>query len=113
MASDMVNRYLDREGILEEETATTVKADELSSAARQSQVLKEELSLVKESYSELTEQFEKLKEELGAIRSGKGFMTLLMDLAKQQKQMSEALEQVSGKKFDVVLPNRLVEDRSV
>jgi len=103
MASDMVNRYLDREGILEEETAAVVKNDEISVANRQSQVVKEELSLVKESYSELTEQFEKLKEELDGIRSGKGFMRLLLGVVKQQQEMSEVLRQVSGNKFDVVL----------
>ncbi|MCK4820179.1 site-specific integrase, partial [bacterium] len=78
MASNMVNRYLDREGILEEETATVVKNDELANAGRQNQALREELSLVKESYSELTERFEKLKEDLDGIRSGKGFMKLLL-----------------------------------
>jgi|GEM_PF-833519 len=104
MASDMVNRYLDREGILEEETPVVVKADEISTANRQNQVLTEELSLVKESYSELNEQFQKLKEDMDGIRSGKGFMKLLLGVAKQQREMSEVLRQVSRKKFDVVLP---------
>ena len=104
MASDMVNRYLDREGILEEETPVVVKADEISTANRQNQALKEELTLVKESHSELNEQLQKLKEDMDGIRRGKGFMKLLMGVAKQQKQMSEVLEQVSGRKFDVVLP---------
>jgi len=107
MASDMVNRYLDREGILEEETDSVVKADEISTASRQNQALKEELSLVRESHSELAEQFEKLKEELDGIQSGKGFMKLLLGVVKQQQEMSEVLRQVSGKKFDVVLPSGL------
>ncbi|MFH1891430.1 MAG: hypothetical protein ABIK83_01955 [Candidatus Zixiibacteriota bacterium] len=71
---------------------------------RENRVLKEELSLVKESHSELGEKFQELKEELSALKSGKGIMTLLLSLAEQQKQMSEVLEEVSGKKFDVVLP---------
>jgi len=84
-----------------------VKADEISTAKRQSQALHEELSLVKESYSELNEQFQKLKEDMDGIRSGKGFMKLLLNVAKQQQEMSEVLRRVSGKKFDVVLPSGL------
>ena len=104
MASNMVNRYLDREGILEEETPTLVRADELSAASRQSRALKEELSFVKESHSELSEQFQKMKEDLDTLQCGKEIMTLLLSLAQQQKQMSEVLEEVSGKKFDIILP---------
>ncbi|MFH1891426.1 MAG: tyrosine-type recombinase/integrase [Candidatus Zixiibacteriota bacterium] len=107
MASNMVNRYIDREGILEEETPGIVKTDEISSANRENRTLKEELSLVKESHSELGEQFQELKEELSALESGKGVMTLLLRLAEQQKQMSEFLEKVSGKKFDIVLPHKV------
>lgn len=107
MASNMVNRYIDREGILEVETPEIVKNDEISTANRENQALKEELSIVKESHSELGEQFQKLKEELGALGSGKCIMTLLLSLARQQKQMSEVLEEVSGRKFDVVLPQAL------
>ena len=51
---------------------------------------------------------EDLREELDSIKSGKGFMKLLMDLAEKQKKMAEALRQVSGKRFDVVLPHKSV-----
>lgn len=53
------------------------------------------------------QDLEGLKEQLDALGSGKGIMTLLLSLAEQQKQMSEVLEEVSGKKFDVVLPQAL------
>jgi predicted nucleic acid-binding Zn-ribbon protein len=109
MASNMVNRYLDREGILEEETAAVVKAEETAGLNRHNQVLKEELALLMESHSELSKEFENLKKELDDIRSGKGFMRLLLAVAKQQDGMPEVFRQVSGKKFDVALPSELDE----
>lgn len=112
IASNMVNRYLDRDGILEEETPSVVKVDEISAAQKLNQGLREELSLVRESYSKLNEQFEKIKAESDGVQTGKGLMKILMGLAKKQKEMSEALQQITGKKFDVVLPPLPAEDQS-
>jgi len=111
MSSNMVDRYLDREGILEENTAITVKNDEISKANKESLVLKEELSLIKESNSELAKKFEDIRQELEAIKSGKQFMALLFALVKQQQKISKVLEKISGEKFDVVLPSKFAEDR--
>jgi len=105
MASKEVNRYLDREGILEEETSELVKGDEISRANKEKMEMSEELSIVKESYSELEEKFENLNKELGNIQNGKGFMKLIFDLAKKQKQMSEVIQQMLGKKFDIIRPS--------
>ena len=33
-------------------------------------------------------------------------MSLYMSLAKQQKQMAKELQDVTGKKFDIVLPSK-------
>jgi len=107
MASKEVNRYLDREGILEEETPELIKTDELISINRKNRDLKEELSIMKESNAELTDRFKEIKKDLDAVRSGKGIMTILMNLTKQQQEMAEVLQQVSGKKFDIVLATEL------
>lgn len=102
MASDMVNRYLDREGIMEHETAELVKADEISAASKQNQRLTEELSLMKEAHSDLAAQFQRLQEKLQALESGKGILSLLIGLAlKPGSQISQGL---SGQSFDMVLP---------
>jgi len=105
MASKEVNRYLDREGILEEETPSMVKTDELISINKKNRDLEEELSIVKESNAELTVKFNEFKEELDTIRSGKGIVSILMNLTKQQKKMSEVLQRISGGKFDIVIPD--------
>ena len=103
MSSDMVDRYLDREGLMEEETASVVKGDELALASRQSQSLKEELALLKESYSELLESQDKLRQELEVAQNATGHGGLLMDIVKEQRQMAEVLEQISGRRFGAVL----------
>jgi len=99
MSSNMVNRYLDREGILEEETAIVVRTDELTGSHRENMALKEELALIKESYSELHGQFEKFRAEIEVLQNGKGFMSLLLELTSRQKKMDEVLKQVSGREF--------------
>lgn len=104
MSSNMVNRYLDREGILEAETATIVRVDEISKANKESSVIREELSLVKEAHAELMSRFEELEKRHSSIVAGKDFMKLLMNLIRQQQKMSRALENVTGEKFDFVLP---------
>ncbi len=51
-------------------------------------------------------KFDELREDIETLQNGKGIMTILMNLAKQQEKMSCVLQQVSGKRFDIVLPNR-------
>ncbi len=105
MSSRVVDRYLDREGILEEGIADVVKADEMLTAHKQNQTLREELSLVKESNAELASRFQELQEELQAIRDGKGWLSMLMDLKRRQDCLAEM---VKGKKrdgFDFVFEN--------
>ncbi|MCK5125526.1 MAG: site-specific integrase [candidate division Zixibacteria bacterium] len=107
MASDMVNRYLDREGIIEEETAEVVKADEIMGAKRKNQALHEELTLLKESYSELSCRFEKSKRSETGLNMGDEFMKSLMIVARQQQKMSRVLGELTGKSFDIVLPEAI------
>lgn len=101
MASNMVNRYLDREGILEEETAEVVRTDEISKAHQENSTLKEELSHMKEAHSDLAEQFQKLQSQLQALESGKGVLSLLASLA--QKTGSQEMPERIVQGFDVVL----------
>ncbi|MEW5859463.1 MAG: site-specific integrase [Cyanobacteriota bacterium] len=104
MSSNMVDRYLDREGLMEEETASAVKGDELTLTSRQSQNLKEELSLLKESYAELLANQDKLRKELDAAQTATGGSWLLKAVLERQQEMADMLEQLSGRKFDVVYP---------
>ncbi len=105
MSSDMVDRYLDREGLMEEETVELVKTDEISSVNRQNQRLEEELFLLKESNCELQARLLGVGKESGGFKAGNGFLEVLLNLANQQRQMAEALEQVTGQRFDIVLPS--------
>ncbi len=104
MASDMPNRYIDREGIFEEETRHVVKANDLAGLEKQNVVLKEEIALVKASNEELGQQLAEIKQKYDELFGGKGFMELLASLARKQKSMAETLQEFTGKRFDVVLP---------
>lgn len=104
MASKEVNRYLDREGILEEETAISVKSDEVAVYNRENLKLREDLTFEREKNSELQDKFEELKGELELLKSGKGILMLLSPLFQQQEQMARILERISGEKFDLVMP---------
>ncbi|MCK4578708.1 MAG: site-specific integrase [Candidatus Marinimicrobia bacterium] len=104
MASNMPNRYIDREGIFEEETRHVVKANDLAGLEKQNVILKEEISLVKASNEQLGQQLAEIKQKYDELFEGKGFMELLASLARKQKSMAETLQEFTGKRFDVVLP---------
>jgi len=78
MSSDMVDRYLDREGLMEEETAEAVIGDEVSKAKTENVKLKEELVLMKETHEDLLARFEKLESQLSGLESGRGIMSMLL-----------------------------------
>lgn len=103
MSSDMVNRYLDREGILEEESVAAVNASVIDAAKNESRELSEQLLLMKETNSELSAELVRLKTELVESRSGGNPDGLIRRIALQQEEMARVLEQVSGRKFDVTL----------
>lgn len=103
MSSKMVDRYLDREGILEEETPGVVRADEIGRANRQSEMLREEVVLLREAQSDLAARHQEVSEDLTAIKSGKGIMGILADLVRQQREMAQVLKELSGRDFDVIL----------
>ena len=92
MASDMPNRYIDREGILEEETTRVVKANDLAGLEKQNQSLHEEVALIKQSNEQISEELSKLRRKYDDLFAGKGFMELLASLAKKEKEMSMRAE---------------------
>lgn len=107
MASNMPNRYIDREGILEEETRHVVKANDLSVLEKQNQSLHEEVALVKQANEQISEELSKLRRKYDNLFEGKGFMELLVSLAKNQEEMAVILVSASGEEFDIVLRNNL------
>ncbi len=78
MASNMPNRYLDREGIFEQETTKKIQSNDILNLEKQNQLLKEEISHIKESNQELSLEFNQLKEKLADISNGKDFVKQLM-----------------------------------
>ncbi len=104
MTSKMPDRYIDREGMFEEDTPVLVKTNDLSVLEKQNQELKEEISLMKENNSQTILELGKLKKNMNTIYNGKNFMKLLISLSNQQRQMAKELKNITGKKFDVVLP---------
>ncbi len=104
MSSNMVDRYLDREGILEEETPDLIKADEVLKASKLNRELGEELALVKDSHFQLEKELQDLKRKLNEVQAGKGFISLLMNLTKQQDRESAVLGKLIGQGFDAILP---------
>lgn len=103
MSSNMPDRYIDREGLMEADTAQAVQYDEISKAKNESHVLKEQMTLLKQSHSDLNKRFEGVQKELDKVKSGKGIMSILMTQVLKQKKMSEVLDELENRKFDVVL----------
>ncbi len=81
MASKMPNRYLDREGIFEQETTKIMQTNDISTLEKQNKLLIEEISNIKESNRELSIEFNQLKEKLSDISQGKNFVQLLNSIA--------------------------------
>ena len=105
MASNMVNRYLDREGIIEEETAEAVKTDEISRMNKENSGLREEICHLREGHDELARQYQEIRDELADLKAGKGVLRLLMSLSQQKNQGGQALPS-DGQKFGLVLRDR-------
>lgn len=58
MSSDMPDRYIDRQGVVEEETLQNIRGDELSKAQTVNQELKKELTDLQMKYSQIAEQID-------------------------------------------------------
>ena len=105
MASDMPNRYLDREGIFEEDTKRVVKANDLASLESQNQTLQEEIALIKQTNEQINKELLDLRKKYDNLFEGKDFMKLLSSLAKKQQVMIETFNGCKGKRSDARLPS--------
>ena len=85
MSSNMPNRYLDREGIFEQNITKKIQTNDISNLEKQNQLLKEDVSNLKESNQELSLEFNQLKEKLTNISKGKDFIKLLMAITNSNK----------------------------
>jgi len=99
-SSDMPDIYIKRAGIDEEEIKAKILNTNLEKLEKDNQELQTKFALMKDSSNE---ELQKLSKELESLKGGKGFMTLLTGLARQQQQMAEELKGLTGKKFDFVL----------
>ncbi len=77
MASDMPNRYLDREGMIEEETSSIIRTNDISQLEKQNQKLVEEMSIIRESNKYLDDQLSEVQRRLKNIQHGQNFLKLL------------------------------------
>lgn len=98
MSSDQVNRYIDRAGILEEQTTKLIREDEASTTRSENESLREELMLLKEERSQGSTTGRSSSDFAGSL-------SILSDMLKKQNAMQKALEELSGKPFDIVVVN--------
>lgn len=99
-SSDMPDIYIKRAGIEEEEVKTKILNTDLEKLEKVNQELQTKFALMKD-YSE--KKIQELSEELKSLKVGKGSMTVLTEIVRQQHKMAEELKSLTGKKFDVVL----------
>jgi Phage integrase family len=99
MSSDQVNRYIDRAGILEEQTTKLIRESETATAGAENKSLREELMLLKDQQSDNSNSSQSV--------SGSGrLLSILADMMKRQQLMQKVIEDMSGKSFDVVIKTR-------
>ncbi|MBN4056934.1 site-specific integrase [bacterium AH-315-J21] len=100
MSSDQVNRYIDRAGILEEQTTKLIRESETTSVVAENESLREELMLLKQQRS-------------GSVRnsqsysSSQGLLSILADMMRKHDAMAEIVEDLSRKRFDLVITKEI------
>jgi len=97
MSSDMVNRYIDRSGILEEQTVQLIKTSEKSSQGY-SQSIVEGSAITSKDFNS-----SKADRHLSSAPFSSD-QDLLRTLVTHQQALAKALEGLTGQKFDIVLP---------
>ncbi len=103
MASNMPNRYLDREGIFEKETVDVVKKNDISTLEEKNKMLVEELSMIKQSNETLMKQCNEINEKYNKLFQGKDIMKLLLHFSQNKDRMLKEIEGMYGEDFDVVV----------
>jgi len=107
MASDMPNRYIDREGIFEEETSRVVQANDLATLEKQNQSLHEEVALVKQSNEQIGEELSELRTKYDDLFDGKGIIRLLAAVT-AKKDIVGSDNRVKNNGFDILFPSSRV-----
>ncbi len=92
MSSDMVTRYIDRAGIIEQQTAGIVTKSEIEMASSESRQLKEQVIQLREANEQLMVGLNSVKTELQLLKDGKGLMKLLMSIRLQKKEIKSRSE---------------------
>lgn len=77
MTSEQPQRYIDREGINEQETAQIIKSDEISSVKKENQELREDLIRLRTSYREIENALHKVNDFMGVFAKNKEFKKLI------------------------------------
>jgi len=103
MASNMPNRYLDREGIFEKETVDVVKKNDLSNFEDKNKKLEEEISMLKHTNQNILDEFKELSNKYNDIFQGKNFMSLLKSFAQNKEEKEKGVEVFYGKEFDFIV----------
>lgn len=104
MSSSMVDRYLDRAGIIEDRTPDLVRFDEIHAAEIRARTANEDLTLLKERNLILEKEVQELKENANLGKMDEGILSTLRALMDNQRQMSGVLEELSRKPFDMTIP---------
>jgi len=76
MSSNMPDRYLDREGMLEEETSSIIKTNDISHLDKENQVLNERFSSIVEENDSIRKELDLIKSQVSQLSNGKGLLEL-------------------------------------
>lgn len=77
MSSDMPDRYIDRLGIVSQETITKLRQDEISQITKEKDQAQEELAQMRSAYAELTKQVQALQGRDVVVSGQRGVSTVL------------------------------------
>jgi hypothetical protein len=76
-SSKMAQRYIDREGIPEQDTPKIIKSDEISIFKNQNKEMQEDLTQLKAEYDEMREMMEKMNNFMTPLAKNPKFMKKL------------------------------------
>jgi len=77
MASKQPARYIDREGVNEQQTARIIKSDEIGSVKKENQELREDMIRLRTSYGKIENTLHKINDFMGVFAKKKEFRKLI------------------------------------
>lgn len=96
MNSDQVNRYIDRAGIVEEETVRIIREHERDGQRRENAQLRSELAILKAGGNQQGGGPE-------PDQSSEGILSFLTKVINRQDEMAKVIEGIAGHSFDTVI----------